>query len=80
MKKFDNFCAALKNLKEIYAYEEPFGIIKDEDIWLEALATRNNVEHAYNEVIAIDIVRNTKAKYYNMFCKLKEEVEDNWKF
>ena len=31
--------------------------------------------HAYNQVIAIEIVRNTKAKYYNMFCKLKEEIE-----
>jgi nucleotidyltransferase substrate binding protein (TIGR01987 family) len=54
------------------------GIIKDENIWLEALATRNNMAHAYNQVIAIEIVRNTKAKYYNMFCKLKEEIENNW--
>ena len=25
MKKFDNFCAALKNLEEIFNYEEPYG-------------------------------------------------------
>lgn len=25
MKKYDNFCAALDILKEIYDYEEPYG-------------------------------------------------------
>lgn len=25
MKKFENFCDALENLKEIYDYEEPYG-------------------------------------------------------
>lgn len=24
MKKFDNFCMALKNLADIYSYEEPY--------------------------------------------------------
>lgn len=24
MKKFENFCTALKNLKDIYSYEEPY--------------------------------------------------------
>ena len=24
MKKYENFCAALKNLKDIYNYEEPY--------------------------------------------------------
>ena len=27
MKKYDNFCAALDNLKEIYKYEEPYDIV-----------------------------------------------------
>ena len=96
MKKYENFKAALKNLKDIYDYEEPYnnvvltglaalyeicfeqswkamkellvnegvseaatgspksilkaaykaGLIDDEQLWLEALATRNNVAHA----------------------------------
>ena len=54
------------------------GMIKNEDIWLEALRSRNNVAHAYNYVIAMDIVRDTKDKYYQMFCDLKEEIEQNW--
>lgn len=128
MKKFENYCAAFENLKEIYDYEEPYGnivltgmvglyeicfeqawkamkeilawngipegqtgsprqilksayqtgMIKDEELWLEALASRNNVAHAYNHVIAIEIVRQTKEKYYQMFYELKREIEMNW--
>ena len=127
MKKYENFKAALKNLKDIYDYEEPYnnvvltglvalyeicfeqswkamkellvnegvseaatgspksilkaaykaGLIDDEQLWLEALATealatRNNVAHAYNSAIALQIVRDAKAKYYDMFCRLDE--------
>jgi len=128
MKKFENYCSALENLKEIYNYKEPYGtveltglvglyeicfeqawkamkeilylngfqeaqtgsprqilktafqanLIKNEELWLEALASRNNVAHAYNKDIANDIVKQTKNKYYHMFCELKLEVEENW--
>ncbi|MFR5602330.1 MAG: HI0074 family nucleotidyltransferase substrate-binding subunit [Lachnospiraceae bacterium] len=128
MKKWDNFCASLKNLKEIYDYQEPYdnvilsglvalyeicfeqawkamkevllaegieegktgsprqvlkgafqmGIIQDENIWLQALMSRNNVAHAYNHTIALDIVKDTKETYYYMFCSLKKELEENW--
>lgn len=53
-------------------------LIKNEELWLEALASRNNVAHAYNKDIANDIVKQTKNKYYHMFCELKLEVEENW--
>lgn len=129
MKKFENFCTALKNLKDIYSYEEPYsnvvmtglvglyeicfeqswkamkeiltlngvtesqtgsprqilksayqaGIIKDEDLWLAALVSRNNVAHAYNQEIAKDIIKQTKITYYQMFEDLKMEIENNWK-
>ena len=128
MKKFENFCAALKNMKEIFAYDEPYGtvvltglvglyeicfelswkamkeimelhgvaegqtgsprqslksayqmgMIKDENLWLDALVTRNNVAHAYNHMIALSIVRDSKEKYYKMFCDLEAEIENNW--
>lgn len=128
MKKYDNFCAALVNLKDVYDYKEPYsnvvltgmvalyeicfeqswkaikeiledqgfaeaatgspkqilktayqaGMICDEQLWLEALVTRNNVARAYNHSIALDIVKQTKEKYYDMFCGLKQEIEDNW--
>lgn len=28
MKKFDNFCSAFQNLKDIYEYEEPYGNVE----------------------------------------------------
>lgn len=129
MKKFENFCTALKNLKDIYSYEEPYsnvvmtglvglyeicfeqswktmkeiltlngvaesqtgsprqilksayqtGMIKDEDLWLAALVSRNNVAHAYNQEIAKDIIKQTKITYYQMFEDLKMEIENKWK-
>lgn len=128
MKKYDNFCAALQNLKEIFSYEEPYNtvvltglvglyeicfeqawkmmkelledsgyaesatgsprqilktaykanMIRNETMWLQALQARNNVSHSYNELIALSIVRQTKASYYDMFYRLKDEVETNW--
>src|SRR5699024_2949929 len=46
------------------AYE--FGIITDEDAWLAALVSRNNVAHSYNHAIALDIVRETKERYVGL--------------
>ena len=54
------------------------GMIKDENAWLEALLSRNNVAHAYNNVIAMEIVKKTKELYYNMFVNLKEELTNKW--
>ena len=54
------------------------GIINDEDTWLEALVSRNNVSHSYNEEIALDIINATREKYYKMFQNLREELENNW--
>ena len=128
MKKYENFCNALTNLKDIYDYEEPFGnveltglvglfevcfeqswkamksllekngydsaqtgsprhiiktayqaaMINDEELWLSALTSRNNVAHAYNKDIALDIIYATKKRYYQMFCDLKKIMEENW--
>lgn len=54
------------------------GMIKNEELWLQALQERNNVTHSYNQNIALEIVTQTKDKFYDMFCELKEEVEKNW--
>jgi len=128
MKKYENFCNALTNLKDIYDYEEPYGnveltglvglfevcfeqswkamkeilenngydsaqtgssrhiiktayqsgMIEDESAWLNALVSRNNVAHAYNKDVALDIIHATKDVYYHMFCDLKEKMEQNW--
>lgn len=128
MKKFVNFCLALKNLHDIYNYNEPYenvvltglvalyeicfeqswkamkevleyngfqesaagsprqilkiaykaGLIKEEKLWIDALMSRNNVAHAYNKAVALDIVKATKDKYYMMFEELKGEIEGSW--
>ena len=128
MKKYENFCASLKNMKEIYDYEEPYntvvltglvglyeicfeqswkmmkeileihgyeegatgspkiilrtayraGMIRDEKAWLRALQERNNVTHSYNEKIALEIVRQAKAVFYDLFVQLKDEIDRNW--
>jgi len=125
MKKYENFCAALNNLKDIFQYQEPYdnvvltglvglyeicfeqswkmmkeiltnhgyeegatgspktilktaykaGMIKEEELWLQALIARNNVTHAYNREIALEIVNSTKKNFYMMFCDLKKEIE-----
>ena len=128
MKKYEIFCMALKNLNEIYHYQEPYdtviltglvglyevtfeqawklmkelleihgytqgatgspkivlktayqaGMIRDESLWLSALQERNNIVHSYNQNIAYGIVRQTKEEFYGMFCRLKEEIDENW--
>ena len=128
MKKYENFCASLKNMKEIYDYDEPYntvvltglvglyeicfeqswkmmkeileihgyeegatgspkiilrtayraGMIKNEDAWLRALQERNNVTQSYNEKIALEIVRQAKALFYDLFVQLKDEIDKNW--
>lgn len=54
------------------------GIIQSEELWLKALNSRNNVAHAYNQAIAMEIVRLTKDNYFKMFQELKEELKENW--
>ncbi len=128
MKKYENFVYALKNLEDIYKYDEPYenvvltglvalfeicfeqswkamkeiledsgieesrtgsprqvlkaaykaGMIENEDKWLNALVSRNNVAHAYKKEIAIEIVRETKEQYYEMFVQLHNTLERDW--
>lgn len=128
MRKYDNFCAALRNMQKMFDYEEPYdtvvltglvglyeicfeqawkmmkeileeqgfaegatgspkqilktaykaGMIEEEGLWLQALQERNNVAHSYNEMIALEIVRQAKEKFYPMFCKVKKEIEEKW--
>ena len=53
-------------------------MIKDETLWLKALHERNNVTHSYNKEIALEIVRQAKSDFYDMFCVLKNELDKNW--
>lgn len=61
-------------LKTAYAA----GMIRNEELWLAALQARNNVAHAYNEAVALDIVKAAKSEFYDLFCELKAEIERGW--
>jgi len=128
MKKYENFCNAFYNLKDIYDYNEPYtnvemsglvalyeicfeqawkamkeileqqgfaeektgspkivlktafaaGMLQDEELWMNALNARNNVAHSYNKEIALDIINQTKDKFYKMFEVLKQEIDMKW--
>lgn len=54
------------------------GMIADEDLWMSALTARNNVTHAYNRAVAVDIIKETKEHFYQMFGTLKETIEKEW--
>ena len=89
---FEQAWKAMKEVLENYGYAESAtgsprmilktaykaGMISDEELWLSALASRNNVAHAYNKVIAMDIINKAKNDYYNMFVKLAQTIEKQW--
>ncbi|MCD8214218.1 MAG: nucleotidyltransferase substrate binding protein [Clostridiales bacterium] len=55
------------------------GMIDDEELWLSALKTSNNVLEAYNQDAALNMARLVKEQFYDMFVELKVEIDTNWK-
>ena len=93
MRKYENFCNSLSNMKDIYNYEEPYdnvvitGLVGLYEICFEQSwkmmkeileQARNNVTHSYNQKIALGIIADAKEEFYQMFCELKTEIEENW--
>ena len=89
---FEQAWKAMKDILERHGYAESAtgsprmvlrlayqaGMIDDQEAWLSALADRNNVTHAYNQVLALDIVQRTRDTYLTMFQTLKASLEQNW--
>lgn len=63
-----------KVIKTAYAA----GMLHDEQVWLDALTARNNVVHSYNQLVALDIAKQTKEKFLGMFEELLRELRENW--
>ena len=55
-----------------------YGMIDDEQSWLEIQKTRNILAHTYSEEDSLLTVEKIKASYLETFIKLKAEVEKNW--
>ena len=53
-------------------------LIAEEELWLEALTSRNNASHAYNQNVALQIIEKTKNVYYPMFQKFRQIAEASW--
>ena len=70
--------AATGSPRSIIKLAYSVNLIKDQEVWLEALVSRNNVAHAYNQAIAMDIVKKTKERYLVMFRELRSEIKENW--
>lgn len=64
--------------KQILKTAYSAGMIEDEDMWLDALVSRNNVAHAYNKDVALEIVRNTKDRYFKLFETLVVNLKEDW--
>ena len=70
--------AATGSPRSIIKLAYSVNLIKDQEVWLEALVSRNNVAHAYNQAIAMDIVKKTKERYVVMFREPRSEIKENW--
>ena len=53
-------------------------MIDNEDTWLTALATRNEISHSYNQEIALSIVQAIKGTYYKMLTDLASKLQNEW--
>ena len=47
-------------------------------IIIESTYLDRNVTHSYNQNIALSIISQAKEKFYDMFCLLKKEIDENW--
>ena len=45
---------------------------------IESTYLDRNVTHSYNQNIALSIISQAKEKFYDMFCQLKKEIDENW--
>ena len=61
--------------KQVVKVAYKAGLVTDEEVWHSALSAKNNVSHAYNEAVALDIIDKTKNVYCSMFRDLKEQMQ-----
>ena len=50
-------------------------LIKDGDVWMEMIKSRNKTSHTYNEEIAQEIYLKILNEYHSAFIQFQEEME-----
>lgn len=77
---FQNIYGSKDATKEAFAAE----LIKNGDIWMEMINSRNKTTHTYNQETANEITLKIKEKYFleflefkNNFTKIKEKTLNN---
>jgi nucleotidyltransferase substrate binding protein (TIGR01987 family) len=63
-----------KSPKEALKESFRFGLIKDEEIYLDMLEDRNQTSHIYTEEITREIVRRIKKFYLSKLTELSKEL------
>lgn len=63
-----------KSPKEALKESFRFGLIKDEEIYLDMLEDRNQTSHIYSEEITREIVRRIKKFYLSKLTELSKEL------
>ncbi|WP_297647298.1 nucleotidyltransferase substrate binding protein [uncultured Treponema sp.] len=53
------------------------GLIKNDDIWMDMIASRNLSSHAYDEDSVQQIIDKCVLDYHKEFLNLKETLEKN---
>jgi nucleotidyltransferase substrate binding protein (TIGR01987 family) len=50
-------------------------LVKDADVWMDMIASRNKTSHTYNEETAHDIFKKILEEYYPAFVAFRESME-----
>ena len=68
-----------KSPKESLKEGFKFGLIKDEEIFLDMLEDRNQTSHIYSEEVSKEIFKRIKTRYLNPLKKILNEIKKSTK-
>ncbi len=68
-----------KSPKESLKEGFKFGLIKDEEIFLDMLEDRNQTSHIYSEEVSKEIFKRIKIRYLNPLKKILNEIKKSTK-
>ena len=68
-----------KSPKESLKEGFKFGLIKDEEIFLDMLEDRNQTSHIYSEEVSKEIFKRIKTRYLNPLKKILSEIKKSTK-